>query len=86
MKLSNLIKKINKKNAPPDGWRVEDSVQETVPHVDIAEANKDRPEPGKQYALTGAPGSRCIANGYSWKDSEVTDTEAAGKSRDRGAD
>jgi len=74
MKLSKLIKKINKENTPPDGWRNEDRVV-------------DRPEPGKQYALTGAPGSRCIANGYSWKDSEVTDpSPAAGISRDRGAD
>ena len=31
----------------------------------------DKPEPGKVYALTGGPGARCIANGYSWKDSVV---------------
>lgn len=49
-------------------------VEETVPHVDIIEANK--PEAGKTYALTGGPGSRCIANGYSWKDSEVMGTGA----------
>jgi hypothetical protein len=48
MKLSNLIKKINKENAP---------------------------EAGKLYALTGAPGSRCIANGHSWKDSAVEQRE-----------
>ena len=58
MKLSNLIKKINKENAP---------------------------EAGKIYALTGAPGSRCIANGHSWKDSEVKEpAPAAGTSNDRG--
>ena len=34
---------------------------------------EDIPEPGKTYALTGARGSRCIANGYSWKDSVVGD-------------
>ena len=32
---------------------------------------KDKPEPGKTYALTGARGSRCIANGNSWAESEV---------------
>ena len=29
MKLSKLIKKINKENAPPDGWKPEDKVQAT---------------------------------------------------------
>ena len=48
MKLNNLIKKINKENAP---------------------------EAGKLYALTGAPGSRCIANGHSWNDSAVEQRE-----------
>ena len=32
---------------------------------------KDRPEAGKTYALTGARGTSCIANGNTWKDSEV---------------
>ena len=31
----------------------------------------DKPEEGKVYALTGGPGSKCIANGYTWKDSVV---------------
>ena len=34
---------------------------------------EDKPEAGKTYALTGAPGAPCIANGYSWKDSVVKD-------------
>ena len=34
---------------------------------------EDRPEEGKVYALTGGPGTRCIANGNTWKDSEVKD-------------
>jgi hypothetical protein len=51
-------------------------VEETVPHVDIIEANK--PEAGKVYALTGGPGSRCIANGNTWKESEVAQDLAAG--------
>lgn len=49
----------------------EKAVQETVPHNDIEEANK--PEPGKTYALTGGRGTRCIANGNTWKESEVKD-------------
>ena len=84
-KLKDLVKQLNADNAPPDGWRPEDqvhaAVEETVPHVDIIEANK--PEAGKVYALTGGPGSRCIANGNSWKESEVEDLAAgdAGKVR-----
>ena len=33
--------------------------------------NKDKPEAGKTYALTGARGTKCIANGNSWSESEV---------------
>ena len=32
---------------------------------------KDKPEAGKLYALTGAPGSKCIANGNTWAESVV---------------
>ena len=32
---------------------------------------KDKPEEGKTYALTGARGTNCIANGNSWSESEV---------------
>jgi hypothetical protein len=32
---------------------------------------KDKPVAGKTYALTGARGTRCIANGNSWAESEV---------------
>jgi len=43
----------------------------------------DKPEEGKVYALTGGTGSRCIANGNTWKESEVKDdgpaAEAAGE-------
>ena len=49
------------------------TIEETVPHNDIEEANK--PEEGKVYALTGAPGSRCIANGNTWKESEVQEDQ-----------
>ena len=61
MKLGKLIKKLNKENAPPDGWSAADAVKE------------DKPEPGKVYALTGGPGARCIANGNTWSDSVVGD-------------
>ena len=37
---------------------------------------EDKPQPGKVYALTGARGSRCIANGNTWSESEVKDPEA----------
>ena len=59
MKLSKLIKKINKENAPPGGWAPDDAVK------------KDKPVAGKVYALTGARGTRCIANGNTWAESEV---------------
>lgn len=32
---------------------------------------QDKPEPGKQYALTGKKGDKCISNGNTWKESEV---------------
>lgn len=38
---------------------------------------KDRPEYGKQYALTGATGTKAISNGNSWKESEVKKTDEA---------
>ena len=31
----------------------------------------DKPEPNKEYALTGKKGDACIANGNSWKESVV---------------
>ena len=42
----------------------------TGPAADAAHSI-DKPEEGKVYALTGAPGSRCIANGNTWAESEV---------------
>ena len=73
-KLKDLVKQLNADNAPPDGWRPEDQVP--------AAPAEDKPEAGKVYALTGGPGSRCIANGNSWKESEVKDLAAdAGKER-----
>ena len=68
-KLKDLVKQLNADNAVPDGWRPEDQVR--------AAPAEDKPEAGKVYALTGGPGSRCIANGNSWKDSEVHQDLAA---------
>ena len=59
-KLNKLVNQLNAENAPSDGWRDDDRVV-------------DKPEAGKVYALTGGPGTRCIANGNTWKDSEVKD-------------
>ena len=69
-KLKDLVKQLNADNAPPDGWHPEDQVR-------AAASAEDKPEAGKVYALTGGPGSRCIANGYSWKESEVVQDLAA---------
>ena len=70
--LKKLVQQINVENAPPDGWSSRDQLQ-------------DKPVEGKVYALTGGPGARCIANGNTWAESEVTDADpAAGSSRDRG--
>ena len=70
--LKKLVKQINTENAPPGGWSSQDRLQ-------------DKPEAGKVYALTGGPGSRCIANGNSWAESEVTDpAPAAGRTDDCG--
>jgi hypothetical protein len=59
-KLSKLVQQLNAENAPSDGWRAKDRVV-------------NKPEDGKVYALTGATGTRCIANGNTWKESEVKD-------------
>ena len=40
------------------------------------ETIEDKPQAGKIYALTGTSSSRCIANGNTWLESEVKDTEA----------
>ena len=36
----------------------------------MTKKKQDKPEPGKIYSLTGAPGTNCIANGNTWADSE----------------
>ena len=66
--LKKLVQQVNAENAPPDGWSPQDQLQ----------VKEDKPEEGKVYALTGGPGSKCIANGFSWADSEVTDDAVPG--------
>ena len=41
----------------------------------IKKPQTDKPEEGKIYALTGVTDSKCILNGYSWKESEVKEEE-----------
>jgi len=41
----------------------------------MTDKTKDRPQPGKIYSLTGAPGTPCIANGNTWAESEVPETK-----------
>ena len=69
-KLSKLVKKINKENVPPGGWTPDDAVK------------RDKPVAGKVYALTGGPGSRCIANGNTWAESEVKEEAGAAGEKD----
>ena len=38
----------------------------------------DNPEPGKEYALTGKTGDKCIANGNTWAESEVKENGVLG--------
>jgi len=47
---------------------------------DESKPKEDKPEAGKTYALTGGPGSRCIANGNTWAESEVDQQELQVKS------
>jgi hypothetical protein len=37
----------------------------------VVKSSKGAPVSGKMYALTGAPGAKCISNGNTWADSEV---------------
>ena len=50
----------------PDGFDYEIINKDELPP-----AKENKPEAGKLYALTGAPGSKCIANGNTWAESVV---------------
>ena len=49
-----------------EGWLKYEIVEDQVP---LEKENK--PQAGKLYALTGRPGSKCIANGNTWAESVV---------------
>lgn len=42
-----------------------------IPVHDRREVYENEPEYGKQYALTGVTGEKCIANGNTWAESRV---------------
>ena len=48
----------------PDGFDYEIINKDELPP-----AKENKPQAGKLYALTGAPGSKCIANGNTWEES-----------------
>ena len=50
----------------PDGFDYE-----IIDKDELPPAKENKPEAGKLYALTGAPGSKCIANGNTWEESVV---------------
>ncbi len=64
-------------NLDVEGWGVKkitpkkqiDIESVSITYEDVAQP--DKPEEGKQYLLTGAPGQKCIANGNTWKESEI---------------
>lgn len=53
------------------GWEEYESAKKVSWSVPDGMSSEDRPEPGKQYSLTGGKGQKCIANGDSWAESEV---------------
>lgn len=49
-----------------EGWMKYEAIEEELPPE-----KENKPEAGKLYALTGAPGSKCIANGNTWEESAI---------------
>jgi hypothetical protein len=52
-------------NTPAENLRLE------AAKIVLKGNQNDKPEPFKQYALTGGPGVKSIANGNTWAESEV---------------
>ena len=50
----------------PDGFDYE-----IIDKDELPAAKENKPQAGKLYALTGVPGSKCIANGNTWEESVV---------------
>ena len=48
----------------PDGFDYE-----IIDKDELPPAKENKPQAGKLYALTGVPGSKCIANGNTWEES-----------------
>lgn len=66
--LKNMVKALQMLtflNTPEDWKRLE------AAKIVLKGDPKDKPEPFKQYALTGGVGVKCIANGNTWEESEV---------------
>ena len=55
----------------PDGFDYKIIDKDIIDKDDVPPAKENKPEAGKLYALTGAPGSKCIANGNTWAESVV---------------
>ena len=41
---------------------------------------EEDPLPGELYQITGGPGEKCLSNGYSWKQSKLTNNKKKGRS------
>ena len=56
-----------------NSWEVKDDLKNRIleKEDELPPAEEDKPEAGKIYALTGDPGSKCIANGNSWAESAI---------------
>ena len=50
---------------------VDDSYNMRGKRDELPPAKENKPQAGKLYALTGGPGSKCIANGNTWEESVV---------------
>ena len=49
-----------------EGWLKYEIVEDEIPPE-----KENKPQAGKLYALTGGPGSKCIANGNTWEEAVV---------------
>ena len=55
----------------PDGFDYEIIDKDIIDKDEVPPVKENKPEAWKLYALTGAPGSKCIANGNTWAESVV---------------
>ena len=52
-----------------EGWMKYEATE--FLYEELPSEKENKPEPDKLYALTGGPGSKCIANGNTWAESVV---------------